>query len=124
MVDLVDVHLTHTELHAVRHVLTDPASRPPHSTTLRFVERQTMARQRRPGGLAAGIMLRLNYGNLHDIRHALLNGATAHEHHPATPSPARADTLRAVLRNIQLQAAGQTIGPPRLTAPDDLGLSL
>jgi hypothetical protein len=69
-------------------------------------------------------MLRLDYGNLHDIRHALLNGATAHEHHPSTPSAVRADGLRTLLRTIQTQAAGQTIGPPRLSAPDDLGLAL
>ena len=124
LVGLVDVHLTQTELHALRHVLTNTASRPPHDTTLLSVERQSMARQRRPGGLTGGVMLRLDYGNLHDIRHALLNGATAHEHHPSTPSAVRADGLRTLLRTIQSQAAGQTIGPPRLSAPDDLGLAL
>jgi hypothetical protein len=112
-----------SDLRALRHALTDPASRPHHDTTLQLLEHQAIAQQRRPGELTDGVTLRMAGFGLRDASHALLAAATACEHHPRAPSPVRADALRAVLSDIQTQAAGQTLDPPAVRGRAELDLS-
>jgi hypothetical protein len=120
---LVTIELEHGSFDAVHLALTDPASRPRHDATLRFVARQAIAAQRRRGRPDRGVTLRLDHSSLRDICRALLDAATAYEHHPRTPSPSHADALRGMLRGIQTQAAAQTLDPPAVRGPADVDLS-
>jgi hypothetical protein len=119
---LITIELDRGGLNAVHHALTHPLGRPGHDATLRFVARQAIAAHRRRQ-LDRGVALRLDHNSLRDISRALLDTATAYEHHPRTPSPAHADALRGILRRIQTQAATQTLDPPTMRGPAEVDLS-
>jgi hypothetical protein len=119
---LITIELDRGGLDAVQHALTHPLGRPGHDATLRFLARQAIAAQRRRR-LDHGIALRLDHNSLRDISRALLDTATAYEHHPRTPSSATADALRGVLRRIQTQAATQTLDPPAVRGPAEIDLA-